>query len=106
MGSILEEATKDMAAIKSGSASKGQKKAAAVAEEEGAKKLLSEVKKPKMEEVAGGEKSKTAPTTEAAQKGTLHRFVPPTKITQLKGDHRSMITGHKKLYCCRVAFNS
>ena len=67
MGSILEEATKDMAAIKSGSASKGQKKAAAVAEEEGAKKLLSEVKKPKMEDTA---QEKTL-QTEAAQQGIL-----------------------------------
>ena len=57
MGSILEEATKDMAAIKS--ATKGQKAA-----EEGAKKLLSEVKKPKMEDAAG---DKTQPTQSAPQ---------------------------------------
>ena len=62
MGNILEEATKDMAAIKS--ATKGQRAA-----EEEAKKLLSEVKKPKMEDTA---QEKTQ-TTDAAQQGTYYR---------------------------------
>ena len=59
MGSILQEATKDMAAIKasSGGASKGQRTATV---EDGAKKLLlSEVKKPKLDDTAAQEKQTT-----------------------------------------------
>ena len=70
MGSILQEATKDMAAIKASSSAasnKGQQRAAAVAAEDEAKRLLlSEVKKPKLDDTAAQEKTTTT-TTEAQQ---------------------------------------
>ena len=73
MGTILQEATKDMAAIKASSAaapgaasSKGQQRAAATAAEDQAKRLLllSEVKKPKLDDTVAKE---TTSTTEAQQ---------------------------------------
>ena len=74
MGTILQEATKDMAAIKASSAaapapgaasSKGQQRAAATAAEDEAKRLLlSEVKKPKLDDTVAKE---TTSTTEAQQ---------------------------------------
>ena len=77
MGTILQEATKDMAAIKASSAaaapaaapgaasSKGQQRAAATAVEDEAKRLLlSEVKKPKLDDTVAKE---TTSTTEAQQ---------------------------------------
>ena len=68
MGSILQEATKDMAAIKASStaaagaaSNKGQQKraATAAAEDEGKRLLLSEVKKPKLDDTAAQEKQTT-----------------------------------------------
>lgn len=76
MGTILQEATKDMAAIKASSAaaaapapgaasSKGQQRAAATAAEDQAKRLLlSEVKKPKLDDTVAKE---TTSTTETQQ---------------------------------------
>ena len=79
MGTILQEATKDMAAIKASSAaaapaaapgaasSKGQQRAAAAAAAEDEAKrllLLSEVKKPKLDDTVAKE---TTSTTEAQQ---------------------------------------
>ena len=98
MGTILQEATKDMAAIKASSAaaaaaapgaasSKGQQRAAATAAAEDQAKrllLLSEVKKPKLDDTVAKE---TTSTTEAQQckcrytiltsnilMGTIHTF--------------------------------
>ena len=61
MGSILQEATKDMAAIKasSGGASKGQRQRTATVEDGAKKLLLSEVKKPKLDDTAAQEKQTT-----------------------------------------------
>ena len=77
MGTILQEATKDMVAIKASSAaaaaaapgaasSKGQQRAAATAAEDEAKRLLllSEVKKPKLDDTVAKE---TTSTTETQQ---------------------------------------